>query len=175
MKTLLLCLTLVVIALPVVAGDQPSLKTDSGWFDMENCEFCKNLVEDPGLLPHMTWEGHKIANGAVTIATVDPAYRASYEKAGKAMETLGNKMMNGEINPMSVKMCGHCMMFGQLMMAGVEMEEVHGEAADVSLLTSDNPDVVKMIHQMVDRNTTEMAMLEGHGHEHSPEHGAHQH
>ncbi|MEZ4388940.1 MAG: hypothetical protein R3D98_15450 [Candidatus Krumholzibacteriia bacterium] len=175
MKTLLLGLALALIALPVVAGDQPSHQSASGWFDMENCAFCKNLVEDPGLLSHMTWESHEISNGAVTIATVDPAYRASYEKAGKAMETLGNKMMNGEVNPMTVKMCGHCQMFGQLMMAGARMEEVHGDLADVSLITSDNPDVVKMIHQMTERDRKEMAMMEGRGHDHPDDHGAHKH
>jgi hypothetical protein len=159
-----------VIALPAVAGDHGVHKTESGWFDMENCEFCKHLVEDPGLLEHTHWETHKIDNGAVTIMSVDPEYRESYLKAGKAMAELGEKMMSGEVNPMSVRMCGHCMMYGQIMMAGAEMQEIRSEIADVSIMTADNPDVVKMIHQLVDRNEQEMKLMmagaESHGHQH---------
>ena len=55
MKTFALILGLVLLALPALAGDHPSsadhpLATASGWFDLENCEFCKNLLSDPELL-----------------------------------------------------------------------------------------------------------------------------
>lgn len=164
MKVLSTLSLLMILALPLLAGEHTSA---SGWFDMENCAFCKSLTEDPELLAHVTWENHKIQNGSMTITTVDPAYAAAYAKASKAMEDLGTKMTSGEVNPMEVKMCGHCQAFGQLMMAGVRMEKVVGEAAEVMLLTSDDPNIVAMIHEMTDRDIEEMKLMAAGGdHDH---------
>jgi len=181
MKIIVFASALLLLALPLVAGDHTAHKSESGWFDMEGCVFCKNLTEDPGLLPHMTWETHKTSNGSMTVAMVEPAYRASYEKAGKAMEAIGTKMMNGEMNPMAASMCGHCKMFGQLMMAGASREQIHGQIVDVALITSDNAAVVAMIHQMVDRDNQEMQQMaptkgdhDHHGHDHDHGH-VHEH
>ena len=121
------------LAVPVLAGDPhaQAMKTKSGWFDMENCAFCKNLVKNPELLNHIQWENHATANGAVSITVVEPAYEAAYAEAMGAMEALGEQMHSGKVDPTKVKMCGHCAAYGQLMMAGVNMENVDGEAADV--------------------------------------------
>lgn len=172
MKLIATVTLILLLGLPAIAGQDMNHKTASGWYDMENCAFCQHLIEDPGLLEHTTWETHKIKNGSVTVLTVAPEYRQSYEKAGAAIEALGQKMMTGEVNPMGVEMCGRCMMYGQIMMSGAEIEEVRGDHADVSLMTSGNPDVVKMIHQMVDRDAEEMAELMGQAHEH---HHGHSH
>jgi hypothetical protein len=181
MKRIVMLLGIVVVAAAATAawaGDHPEktkvehpLKTESGWFDMENCVFCKNLIEDPGLLPHMTWESHKIANGMVQIFTVQPQYKQSYAKCMQAMETIGNDMMSGKVNPMEAKMCGSCAAYGQLMMAGAKNEHVPGDAADVSLITADDPALVVKIHEICDRNNKEMALMMGAAHgEHSHEH-----
>ncbi len=145
------------------------MKSASGWFDFQNCQFCQNLVVDPELLPHMTWESHNIEGGMIQIATVDAAHAASYAKCSQAIEKLGTEMMNGTVNPMTVKMCGSCTAFGQLMMAGVKMENVDGEAADVTVITSSDPALVAKVHEYCDRNNKEMALMmgdahSGHGH-----------
>ena len=181
MKRIVMLLCIVVVAAAAtgaVAGDHPEkakvnhpLKTESGWFDLENCVFCKNMLEDPGLLPHMTWENHKVANGMLQIFTVQPEYKKSYAKCMQAMETVGNDMMNGKVNPMEAKMCGSCAAYGQLMMAGAKMENVQGDAADCALMTSSDPAVVAKIHEFCDRNNKEMALLMGreasHAHQHA--------
>ena len=171
MKTIALLLTVVVLALPVLAGDHPG-KSDSSWFDMEGCEFCKNLTADPELLHHLTWECHKISNCMLNITTVDPEYADAFATANKAMEKLGSDMMSGAVNPMQVKMCGHCAAFGQLLMAGAEMEVVPGEVAEVSLITSSDPALVTRIHEFTDHNNQEMAAMKasGHGHDHPSSH-----
>ena len=171
MKTIALLLTVVVLALPALAGDHP-VNSGSGWFDMEGCEFCKNLMVEPELLHHLTWESHNIKNGMLSITTVEPEYADAYATANKAMEKLGSDMMSGAVNPMQVKMCGHCAAFGQLLMAGAEMEVVPGEAAEVSLITSSDPALVTRIHEFSDRNTKEMAemMASGHDHDHGHDH-----
>jgi hypothetical protein len=159
------------VAGAALAGE--AMKSASGWFDFENCAFCKNLMAEEGLLEHTTWETHPIRNGMITIMTVAPGYAAAMDKAEKAMNDIGMKIQNGEVNPMTMKMCGHCQNFGMLMMGGkVNMEEVRGDAARVSLTTSDDPATVKQLQDMAERNTREMALMMGdHGHGEHPEGG----
>lgn len=178
MKKFTLISVLVVCAIPLLAslalaGDHPKsgeqASAGSGWFDFENCAFCKNLSEDPGLLEHTTWETHEIKSGMLTIMTVDPAYAKSLAKAEKAMQDLGMKIQSGEVNPMTLKMCGHCQSFGMIMMSGkVNMEEVRGDAAIISLATSDDAGIVQQLHVIAQTNRKEMAQMEnahsGHGH-----------
>ncbi len=129
MKRIALICMVVVCAVPVLALAGDSMKSESGWFDFENCAFCKSLAEDPGLLKHTTWENYPIKNGSMTIMTVDPAYAESMAKVDAHMAALGAKIQNGEVNPMSLEMCGRCKSYGMLMMGGVDMERIDGEAA----------------------------------------------
>ena len=177
---LTLTLGLILLAMPALAGDHPSshvdkhaeghsgnhpMATKSGWFDLQNCEFCKNLTADPDLLPHLTWETIKTENGFAQISTCAPEFKDSYNKCNQAIAKLGNDMMTGKVNPMQVKMCGSCAGFGQFMMAGVKTENIHGEAADVMLVSSDDPAIVQKLHDYADRNNQEMAemMASAHG------------
>jgi hypothetical protein len=157
MRKILVLMAILAIALPAVAGDHPATK--STWFDMENCAFCENLIKDPALLEHTTWEGHALKNGIMYITTVDPEYAESMAKAAKAMEQVGSDLMSGKRNPMETKMCGHCAEFGQIMMAGVHMENVKGDAAEVSIFTSDDPALVKRMHTLVERDQQEMKLM----------------
>ena len=166
MKNILVLMALLAIAMPAAAGDHPAA-TESSWFDMENCAMCKNLSVDPGLLPHTTWENFSIEGGMMNVVTVDPAFAESMATANAAMEDLGAKMQSGQVNPMELKFCGHCMEFGQIMMAGVEMQNFKGQAAEVSLFTSDDPALVKRMHALVDRDNKEMAMMMDGDHDHS--------
>ena len=171
MKKSLLLVALALFALPrfavpALAEESMAHKTQSGWFDMENCEFCRNLVKDPGLLPHSTWENFPIENGMMNIFTVAPEYAASMATCAAAMEELGSKLQSGAVNPAKVKMCGHCTAYGELMMAGVKTETVKGNAAEVTLMTSGDPAVVAKIHTMVKRDNEEMAlMMQGDAHQ----------
>ena len=162
----ILVLALVAFAIPALAGDPHAMKTESGWFDMENCGFCKNLVKNPDLLPHMQWENHSLPNGSLSITVVEPGYEAAYAEAMGAMQALGTKMHSGEVDPTTVKMCGHCAAYGQLMMAGANMQEVDGEAADVTLITSADPQVIAQIHEFTKRTNKEMEEFMSAGHAH---------
>lgn len=179
MKKIALISGFVVLAMPLLASLALAgnhTKAGSGWFDFENCAFCKNMAEHPGLLEHSTWETHEIKNGMLTIMSVEPAYADAWAKAENAMSELGMKIQNGEVNPMGLKMCGHCQTYGLLMMGGkVKMEEVRGDVATVSLATSDDPGAVKELHSICERNRKEMAMMagDGHGHDHGHDHGKH--
>jgi len=160
MKKTLLLLAMVLVAVPALAVGQ-SHKTPSGWFDMENCVFCRNLVADPELLSHSRWETLPIEDGLMTVMTVEPEYAASLAKAGAAMEATAAKVHGGELNMAEVRMCGFCQAYGQLMMAGVKTETVKGTVAEVTLLRSTDPKMVAQMHEMARRNTEEMAIMMG--------------
>lgn len=168
-KSVLSLGVLVALAGAAAAGDHP-LRTESGWFDMQKCEMCRNLLTDPELLHHMTWENLKTADGMVQIATVQPEYEASYGKCMQAMAALGNEMSSGK---RKLTMCGSCAAFGELMTAGVTYETVDAEAADVTIIRADDPALVARVHAYCDRNNSEMALLMGGG-EH-PRQGEHPH
>jgi len=161
MKRIALICTVVFCAVPALVFGGDSMVSESGWFDFENCAFCKSLTEDPDLLHHTTWENYPIKNGAMNIMTVEPAYAESMAKVDAHMAALGGKIQNGEVNPMSLEMCGRCKHFGMLMMGGVDMERVEGEAAIVTLMTSSDPAVTKKLQEMAERDTKEMALMHG--------------
>ena len=160
MKKTLILLAMVLVALPALAGGNPH-KTPSGWFDMENCDFCRHLVADPELLSHCQWETLPIADGMMTVMTVEPAYAASLAKAGAGIEAVAAKMHSGQLDPTKAKMCGYCQSYGQLMAAGVTMETVKGKVAEVTLARSTDPKVVAQMHEVARRNTEEMAIMMG--------------
>lgn len=130
---------------------------DKPWFDMENCAFCKNLSAQPGLMDHLTkWEHHNVKNGSVSITVVDEAYLPAYKKAMMMMGETGKKMQAGEKLPM----CGMCEAYGGLKMKGVQMEEVGSDNVFISLMYSDDPEVINEIHAMTDRTNDEMMKME---------------
>ncbi len=148
---------LVFAAVVMASAGQPG---EPAWFDMQGCAFCKNLVKDPALLKNMTWEHIDISNGAVSITTVKPEFKKSYMEAQAAMMEVGKKLQSGELKPEQVPMCGHCQAYGKLVQMGAKTEFIQGTAADIWLMTSDKPEVVKEIKMFAQRNRDEMAKME---------------
>lgn len=148
-------------ALPAAAGEAAPMahKTPSGWFDMENCYFCKNLVADPQLLSHCQWETKPTTDGMITVMTVEPQWRGAMAKAGAAMENCADQMHNGKVDFTKVKMCGFCQAYGELMTSGVKMETIKGDVAEVTIMRSDDPKLVQKMHDIAKRNTEEMAIM----------------
>ncbi|MFH2049110.1 MAG: hypothetical protein ABIJ12_06660 [bacterium] len=139
---------------------QDMAMADAPWFDMPNCDFCKNLIKDENLLKNMTWENHEIHNGFVSITTVKPEFKAAYMEAMGAMMQLGNDMETGKVKPEEVKMCNYCKNYGMLMEAGAKFDYVMGDAAIVTVVTSDNPETLEKIKKFNERSIMEMAKWE---------------
>lgn len=140
-----------VISMFVIAG------AGKPWFDMDNCGFCKNLTAEEGLMEHITkWEHHNVKNGAVSITEVDAEWMPKYMNAMKKMEETGMKMQQGE----KVSMCGMCEAYGALHMKGCQWDVVESGNTVISLMWSDNEEVVAEIHALTDRTNKEMAMME---------------
>lgn len=161
------------LAATAAAADMKKV-SDSGWFDFESCTFCQNLGSEKGLLEHATWENHPISNGVVTIVTVPAEYAEAMTRAHDAMTAVGTRIHSGEINPMTLKMCGHCQQFGLVLMSGkMNMEEVRGQAATVTLMTSDDKATVAQLQTIAKRDNEELAKLSGNmaGHDAHEGHG----
>jgi len=126
------------------------------WFDLENCGFCKHLMDDPGLLDHCTWENHNIENGMMSVTTVDKEFLPSYRAAAMKMKETSEKMEKGEMVPM----CGMCTAMGSLMMKGAKWEYVETQYGDVQIMTSDNEEVVQELHAFTDKTNAELAKME---------------
>jgi hypothetical protein len=158
MKRALFAAAFVAIAAVVIASASPT--GEPAWFDMQGCAFCKNLVKDPELLKNMTWEHFDISNGALSITTVKPEFKKSYMEAQAAMMDIGKKLQSGELKAADVPMCGHCQAYGKLAQMGAKTEYIQGAAADIWLMTSDKPEVVKEIKAFAQRNRDELAKME---------------
>jgi len=130
---------------------------EPAWFDMENCAFCKHLIENPDLLDNMTWEQYNISDGIVEVTMVKDEYKEAYHKAIKGIEQTAQEMAAGK---QGLKMCGHCRYYGMMMMAGAKMETVEASVGDITLITSEDPETVKMIQEYAKKNKEEMAKME---------------
>lgn len=130
-----------------------SAAEDKPWFDLEKCAFCKNITVHEGLMDHMDYEYHMIDNGALGVGTVDPDYKEVYHEAQMAMQKTAEQMQQTGQIPY---MCEHCATYGALMMAGASVELKTGRLADITLMTSDDPEMVKKIQAFASRTNEEM-------------------
>ncbi|MCK4633068.1 MAG: hypothetical protein KAT79_07325 [candidate division Zixibacteria bacterium] len=149
--TIIIGLAAVLLMTAAVVGEE-----EAPWFDMENCGFCKFLLEDPELLPNTTWEHHHISNGAVSVTTVKEGFKESLAKAMAQMDETGKRMEAGE----EVPMCGMCQAWGALMAKGAKFELVETIHGDVVLTTGDTPELIAEIQAFATRTTEELAKME---------------
>ncbi len=134
-------LILAVAAMIVVVAGVLTAEGETAWIDPPNCSMCKHMANEDGLLENMEWEIHLISNGALMFTHVPESHKAAFERAHKHMQDVGAKMMGGEKLPL----CGFCRSYGELIMAGAEVENVEGEVVSVNLLTSADEEIVEKI------------------------------
>jgi TusA-related sulfurtransferase len=113
------------------------------WFDMDHCAFCKCFGEQKGLMENIKWETHELDNGMMYVAVVPENMKDAMVKCEKAMKEVAKKMESGE----SLEICRHCASWGELIKAGAKEAKINTAAGAITLLTSDKPEVVKMIHE----------------------------
>ena len=123
------------------------------WFDLTNCAMCKNMAAEEGMIEAIDWESHKISNGMLTVMVVPEKWQAAYERSHKNMMAVVEKLEAGE----QMHLCGFCTSYGKLMMSGANSEHFQGDHAIVALVTSNDPEVVEMIHVHADRTVEEYA------------------
>jgi hypothetical protein len=161
MKTILCSLIVCLSLTAAVAG-----AGDKAWFDPENCQMCTAMTEHAGLMEHMSWETYVIANGMLSVTTVDPEYMVAYREAHKKMEATGQEMMSGK----TMELCGCCTDMGALLMAGAKMEAFPTKGGDVMLVTSGDEALAAKIQVHAETTIREMEKMMG-GHEGHEAHG----
>jgi len=127
---------------------------ETTWFDPENCAFCKTLTEDPSTLKNMKGELHDISNGLAMITTVKPESLASYRKAREEMDKLGQEIMDGKTG---VQVCNHCESYGNLVMTGAKFDNMKTETGEVTIISSEKPELLDSIREFGRRTREAMA------------------
>src|SRR3954465_15297911 len=119
--------------------------------EMKKCAVCKNLAENPELMKNMSWETHKIENGMLSVTTspkkMNKDLKAVSEKMHQAIEQVKADEKEGK----EVHLCSFCSAMGELMKAGAKEQDIATKAGEIHLCTSDDPAVVKKIHEMADQ------------------------
>jgi hypothetical protein len=153
---LLLTLLALLLTLPAVADDPH--EGDGPWFEPENCDICRFLTAEPGLMDALVWENHEVGDGILTIAIIPTEFRDAYMRARHGINDLGGQMMSGQIDPRTLHLCGHCEALVGLMIQGAQMQILESERAgvEISLLTADDPTLVTRIQEYSARNDEEM-------------------
>jgi hypothetical protein len=141
-----LILAVLVIATVGISGEKP-------WFDNEHCAMCTNMMANKDLMRNMSWEQHNIANGIVSITTVDKKYLDAYRAAHAEMNKTAMRLQQGE----PLELCGSCTALGMCLMKGAHQDYVETSTGDVWIVTSDDPEVVTELQNWAKRNTEEMA------------------
>ena len=141
--------------------------TEKPWMDLEHCAFCKNMSSQPGLMEHMKCDTIKTENGMLTVAIVPENMREALNKANAAMEVTAKEMQSGK----KLQTCGFCDAIGMAMAKGAVVQHLAGEFSNVSVFTSTDPEVVKLIHDMADRTIKETKAMNAHQHDtHAAQH-----
>ena len=138
-KFILAC---VVIGAVMVFG-APTARAADTWFDMQNCEMCKPMAAESGLMEHLHWSTYPVATGMVYVTTVDKGFEEPYKKAGQGMMAVQQRLGKGE----KVYLCNHCQSFGALMAAGAKVDNLNTNAGDVMVMSSTDPAEIEKIHQ----------------------------
>lgn len=160
MKNLFMSLALVlgVAALGAwaVAADEKTAESEP-WFDMEGCTCCKHLGDNMDMLMEVQWENHLIKNGGIMTAAVPEKHKKRWDAVCKTMEDSMTEMAS---EGKDLPLCNFCKSYGALMEAGANMEDVETGFGSVTLITSDDPEVVKLIHKHFKRTQEESKKFE---------------
>ena len=119
--------TMAALALPLGAAPDAA-----PWFDLEKCSMCKNMTAEKGLMEHMEWENHLIADGMMSITVVTAGYEEAFARSMENMKATGEKLMAGE----KMYLCGFCQSYGGLHMAGANFEHIETKSGTIELITS---------------------------------------
>jgi hypothetical protein len=140
-------LSVVAIGLLALLLSVGLMAQDVKWFDMENCAFCKPVMDQPGLMDNMVWEH---------VTTVKPEYMDAYKKAMSGIDEVQKKLAAGE----TVPMCGMCQSMGALMAKGAKVQHIPTMVGSVTLMTSSDAAVVKEIQDWAKKTNDELAKME---------------
>ena len=149
-RALFLTLSVVLVAAVVASAGEVA------WFDFQNCAMCKDIMATPGLVENVSWEQYNLANGIISVTTVDVEYVDKYRKAHAGMAETAKAMHSGGEMPY---LCGSCTALGMCMMKGANQEYVETINGCLFILTSTKPELVEELQNWAKRNKEEKAKM----------------
>jgi hypothetical protein len=150
MRNLIKVSVLTILALSLIYT--VALTSDEKWFDLEGCEMCKGIAENPKLLENMTWNQYDINNGVLAVTTVAPEFMEAYMDASKQMKMTGEKIMAGQ----KVELCGSCTALSGMFGNGLKSEMIATDDGSISLFTSADAELVTELQVWSSKNKVEM-------------------
>lgn len=128
-----------------VAQEQTQTKGEKqiAWYDMEHCELCKNFASMKDQMHRMRCETKVIDDGLIMVAFVPRNMKEAMDAAEKNMEKTVARLTQGEQLPM----CGFCQGYGELMELGAKFQNMEVAGNDVTIVTSEDEEVVKKIQE----------------------------
>jgi DNA mismatch repair ATPase MutL len=126
-------------------------ETDKMVAEMKKCDVCKNLTDNMELMISMGWETHKIDNGMLSLTTVPKDKKKDFDKVNGKMRHAIEQVKTDAKAGKEVHLCSFCSEMAQLMKAGAKAQHVETETGEIELCTSDDPAVVKKIHELADK------------------------
>ena len=119
--------------------------------EMKKCDVCKNLTDNMELMISMGWETHKIDNGMLSLTTVPKDKKKDFDKVNTKMRRAIDQVKSDVKAGKEVHLCSFCSEMAQLMKAGAKEQHIETESGEIELCTSDDPAVVKKIHELADK------------------------
>lgn len=133
----------------LVAGSSLTMAGD--WFDMENCGICKCMADKQELMQHVKWATYELPNGMMSVAVIPGEHKETMMKAHDEMMAAVKRLESGE----AMELCGYCESYGELMGMGAEKHELDTIGGMITMITSDDEEVVKKIHEHARKSTAE--------------------
>jgi hypothetical protein len=99
----------------------------------------------------MGWETHKIDNGMLSLTTVPKDKKKDFDKVNGKMRRAIEQVKADAKAGKEVHLCSFCSEMAQLMKAGAKQQHIETESGEIELCTSDDPAVVKKIHELADK------------------------
>lgn len=127
--------------------------------EMKKCAVCKSLAESPDLLKDMVWETHKIDNGMLSVSTVPKSLKKEFDEVSDKMHHAIEQVTADTKAGKPVQLCAFCSSMGELMKAGAKEQHIETSTGEIELCTSDDPAVVKKIHEMADKAIAMQKMI----------------
>ena len=131
----------------VVAEDE----TGKIMAEMKKCAVCKHLAENPQVMMSMGWETHKIDNGMLSITTVPSKMKKDFDEVSEKMHQAIEQVQADKKAGKEVQLCNFCSSMAELMKAGAKEQRIETKTGEIHLCTSDDPAVVKKIHEQADK------------------------
>jgi hypothetical protein len=133
---------------------------DAPWIDIQNCDFCKVITAEKGLMEHMMNEYHNVATGVVVVTHVDKEYQEAFGRAMAGCKKLAEAMQKGEKH----NVCQYCSTLGGFLQAGAKQDEFMSHGMAMTVYSSTDAAMVAKMHAWASKTNEVMKQMAGASH-----------